>query len=187
MLANLITLFQNGLASTWNGVREIQNDPTSDTALAVLVTMSPEVGMAVESTSMAVEPLVSSTFARVSSWAKNLFSSRSSAPSKPGDYVRSNQNPVQRTLPKDSHGVMQPDSQYPHSQLGRSTKSHGAQPQAVEWNYDGQGRLVPQRQIDFTDHNFPGNHVDPHQHTLTPVNPDNPLGGGFTRGAAESL
>jgi len=105
----------------------------------------------------------------------------------PGEYVRSNSPAVQRTLPKNKHGVLEPDVNVPHTQLGRSTRSHGAQPQAREWMRDSKGRLVPKRDIDFTDHNFPDIHPMPHQHKLTPVNPNNPVGGGFNRGKPEPL
>ncbi|ADB15577.1 hypothetical protein Psta_0892 [Pirellula staleyi DSM 6068] len=53
--------------------------------------------------------------------------------------------------------------------------------------YDEKGRLVPTRDIDFTDHGYPEIHPDPHQHNLTPANPDNPIGGGFHRGPAIPL
>jgi RHS repeat-associated protein len=104
-----------------------------------------------------------------------------------GAYVKSNAPAVQRTLPKDKNGILQPDVDVPHTHLGRSTKSHGAGPQAREWMYDDKGRLVPTRDIDFTDHNMPSIHPNPHQHTLTPANPKNPVGGGFHRGDSEPL
>jgi hypothetical protein len=107
------------------------------------------------------------------------------APNNAGSYVRSDAPGVQRTLPKDKYGVLQPDVDVPHTQLGRSTKSHGAEPQAREWMYDDKGRLVPTRDLDFTDHNFPDIHPNPHQHKLTPVNPNNPVGGGLKRGNPE--
>jgi hypothetical protein len=93
------------------------------------------------------------------------------APNNAGSYVRSDAPGVQRSLPKDKYGVLQPDVDVPHTQLGRSTKSHGAEPQAREWKYDDKGRLVPNRDLDFTDHNFPDIHSNPHQHKLAPVNP----------------
>lgn len=104
-----------------------------------------------------------------------------------GAYVKSDAPAVQRTLPKDKNGILQPDVDAPHTQLGRSTKSHGAEPQAREWMYDDKGRLVPTRDIDFTDHNMPSIHPNPHQHTLLPANPNNPVGGGFHRGDPEPL
>lgn len=104
-----------------------------------------------------------------------------------GAYVTANAPAVQRTLPKDKNGILQPDVDAPHTQLGRSTRSHGAEPQAREWMYDSQGRLVPTRDIDFTDHNMPSIHPNPHQHTLTPANPNNPVRGGFHRGMPKPL
>ena len=98
-----------------------------------------------------------------------------------GTYVKSDAPDVQRSLPKDKNGIMQPDSEYPHTQLGRSTPSHGSEPQARQWGFDEQGRLIPQLDIDFTNHGTPSIHPDLHVHTLTPVNPKNPLGGGFIR------
>ncbi len=108
-------------------------------------------------------------------------------PSNTGAYVKSKAPAVQRTLPKDKNGILQPDVDSPHTQLGRSTRSHGAEPQAREWMQDSQGRLVPTKDIDFTDHGFPAIHPNPHQHTLTPANPSNPIGGGFHRSAPEPL
>ena len=105
----------------------------------------------------------------------------------PGAYVKSNSPAVQRTLPKDKNGILQPDTDVPHSQLGRSTRSHGAEPQAREWMYDESGRLVPKRDIDFTDHGMPSIHPDPHQHTLTPQNPEQPVRGGLHRSDPEPL
>jgi len=109
------------------------------------------------------------------------------APSNAGSYVRSDSVATQRTLPKDKYGVLEPDVAVPHTQLGRSTKSHGAEPQAREWMFDSNERLVPTRDIDFTDHGFPSIHPNPHQHTLTPINSTNPIGGGFGRGVALPL
>jgi uncharacterized protein RhaS with RHS repeats len=109
------------------------------------------------------------------------------ATSNAGAYVKSNTPAVQRTLPKDKNGILQPDVDVPHTQLGRSTKSHGSEPQAREWMHDDKGRLVPTRDIDFTDHNMPSIHPNPHQHTLTPTNQRNPVGGGFHRGDPELL
>ncbi len=115
------------------------------------------------------------------------FWQSSNAANNAGAYVKSNAPAVQRTLPKDKNGILQPDVDVPHTQLGRSTKSHGAEPQARKWMYDGKGRLVPTRDIDFTDHNMPSIHPNPHQHTLTPANPSNPVGGGFHRGDPDPL
>jgi uncharacterized protein len=98
------------------------------------------------------------------------------APSNAGAYVKSNSPAVQRTLPKDKNGILQPDVDVPHTQLGQSTKSHGAEPQAREWMYDDKGRLVPSRDIDFTDHNKPSIHPNPHQQTRTTLLEEDSIG-----------
>lgn len=90
-----------------------------------------------------------------------------------------------RTLPRDKHGVPVPDSPYPHTQLGRSPSKYGAEPQAREWGYGSNGKLQPQRDIDFTDHGTPSIHPNPHQHRLTPNNPAIAPQGGYKRGPPE--
>ncbi len=107
--------------------------------------------------------------------------------SNAGTYVESNAPVLQRPLPKNKYGVLQPDTNVPHTQLGRSTPSHGSEPQAREWMWDSRGNLVPVRDIDFSDHNMPTIHPKPHQHELTPANPAKPLEGGFHRGKPEPL
>jgi hypothetical protein len=100
---------------------------------------------------------------------------------KPGNYTPN------RTLPRTKNGEPMPDENVPHTQLGRSPQKYGQEPQAREWMYDKSGKLVPKRDIDFTDHNFPNDHTDPHQHTLTPNNPQLAPKGGYERGDPEPL
>lgn len=47
---------------------------------------------------------------------------------KPGSYT------PDRTLPTDKKDVPTPDSQYPHTQLGRSKPKYGSEAQAIEWD-----------------------------------------------------
>ncbi|MDI2113957.1 PAAR domain-containing protein [Commensalibacter nepenthis] len=78
-----------------------------------------------------------------------------------------NINPPDRSLPMDKHGRMLPDREYPHTQYAikkSKSKPGSSYPQAREWDYDKNGKLVPKRDIDFTDHNRPSIHTDPHQH-----------------------
>ncbi len=101
---------------------------------------------------------------------------------KPGSYTSD------RTLPTDKHGVPLPDSDLPHTQLGRSKPKYGSEPQAREWGYGSNGNLQPKRDIDFTDHGYPDAHPHvPHQHTLTPNNPKLAPKGGYQRGPGEPL
>ena len=93
-----------------------------------------------------------------------------------------------RTLPTDKQGVPTTDINAPHTQLGRSKDKYGAEPQAREWDYGSNGKLQPKKDIDFTDHGYPNAHPDvPHQHKLTPNNPDLAPIGGYRRGKAEPL
>ncbi|MFO0621701.1 MAG: hypothetical protein U0745_09915 [Polyangia bacterium] len=92
-----------------------------------------------------------------------------------------------RTLPTDKLGVPVPDSSFPHTQLGRSKPKYGAEPQAREWQHGSNGQLQPTRDIDFSDHGTPGIHPKPHQHDLSPNNPDLAPQGGFRRGPAKPL
>lgn len=101
--------------------------------------------------------------------------------SKSGRYI------PDRVLPRSKHGDPLPDADLPHSQLGRSPKKYGNEPQAREWGYNDKGNLVPKRDIDFSDHNFPDIHPNPHQHTLTPNNPATAPRGGYRRGDPEPL
>ncbi len=76
-------------------------------------------------------------------------------------------------------GVPIPDTDVPHTQLGTRDGRSGKYPQAREFGYDG----VPVRLIDFTDHGYPENHTNPHQHKYKP----NPTGGTPIRGSAEPV
>ncbi|HEV7923394.1 MAG TPA: RHS repeat-associated core domain-containing protein [Thermoanaerobaculia bacterium] len=73
-------------------------------------------------------------------------------------------------LPRDKHGNEMPDPEAagrPHTQLGTRTdptKGEASYPQAREWNGHGRGG----RRIDFSDHNDPTIHPDPHQHVIEP-------------------
>jgi len=102
-------------------------------------------------------------------------------PPKPGNYT------PDRTLPRTPKGDPIPDTDVPHTQLGRSPAKYGNEPQAREWMNDENGRLVPKRDIDFTDHNMPNQHPNPHQHTLEPNNPNTAPKGGMQRGVPEPL
>lgn len=75
---------------------------------------------------------------------------------KTGSYIPA------RTLPTDGYGVPTPDAPYPHTQLGRSKPKYGSEPQAREWDYGSNGKLQPQRDIDFSDHGTPSVHTNPH-------------------------
>jgi len=99
-----------------------------------------------------------------------------SAPAPPGTYT------PERTLPTDKRGVPVPDTNAPHTQLGRSKDKYGAEPQGREWGYGENGELQPLRDIDFTDHGTPDIHPNPHQHPLTPNNPKIAPKGGYQRG-----
>jgi len=79
----------------------------------------------------------------------------------------------ERSLPRDKYGNPIPDVDAPHPQLGTKSGRHGYYTQAREWAYNTNGKLVPIRDIDFTDHGRPQNHPNPHQHDYIP----NPTGG----------
>ena len=82
-----------------------------------------------------------------------------------------------RKLPRDKHGNNIPDTNVPHTQLGTKKGRNGDYTQAREWGYDSNGKLVPKRDIDFTDHGRPSNHPNPHQHRYI----ENPTGGTMKR------
>jgi hypothetical protein len=72
-----------------------------------------------------------------------------------------------RPLPRDKDGNPIPETDAPHTQLGQrdSTSKPGTKyPQAREFDKDGN----PVRDIDFTDHDRPNKHPNPHQHKHTP-------------------
>ncbi len=84
-----------------------------------------------------------------------------------------------RPLPQDQHGVKTPDTDAPHTQLGKESGSKGKYTQAREFDENGQ----PVRDIDFTDHGRPHNHTNPHQHRYK----ENPTGGTKQRAEAEPV
>lgn len=84
-----------------------------------------------------------------------------------------------RPLPRDGVGNDLPDSEFPHTQLGWRKSRKEPYPQARE--FADNGEVV--RTIDFTDHNKPDLHTNPHQHRAVP----NPTGGTAQRGDPEPL
>ena len=96
-------------------------------------------------------------------------------PSSPGDAF------PDRELPRDNHGrpVPDPEATGPHTQLGTHKGRRSVYPQAREFDKNGN----PTRDIDFTDHDRPRQHTNPHQHTYRP----NPTGGSPQRGPAEPV
>ena len=82
------------------------------------------------------------------------------------------------TLRRDTNGRPQPDPEAagsPHSQLGTRKDSSTGEPR--EFDADGK----PVRDVDFTDHNRPQNHDNPHQHKFEQVS------GSYKRMPAEPL
>lgn len=70
-----------------------------------------------------------------------------------------------RPLPRHPRtGEPVPDSDAPHTQLGTRDGTKGKYPQARE--FDAQGK--PVKDIDFTDHDKPKKHPNPHQHKYKP-------------------
>ena len=88
-----------------------------------------------------------------------------------------------RALPRDKYGNPTPDADVPHTQLGTRSGRNGDYTQGREWGYDANGKLVPKRDIDFTDHGRPQNHPNPHQHDWVP----NPTGGTPQHGPTKPL
>jgi len=86
-----------------------------------------------------------------------------------------------RKLLRDEKGnpVPDKDTEGPHTQLGRNVERNGKYNQAREFDKDGK----PVRDIDFTDHGRPQNHLDPHQHRYVP----NQTGGTPMHGPMEGL
>ncbi|MFI6713634.1 RHS repeat-associated core domain-containing protein, partial [Nonomuraea sp. NPDC050478] len=84
-----------------------------------------------------------------------------------------------RKLPRDKHGNPQPESRYPHTQLGRKQGRRENYPQARKFGDNGE----VMKDYDFTDHGRPDvpGHENPHQHRYE----DNPTGGNKKRGPAE--
>ncbi len=89
-----------------------------------------------------------------------------------------------RLLPRTKGGDPVPDSDLPHTQLG---KGKGGYPQAREWGEGENGKVCPKYDYDFTDHGTPEYHPNPHQHPLKPNNPATAPKGGYKRGGAEPL
>ncbi len=83
-----------------------------------------------------------------------------------------------RPLPLDGNGVHIPDTDAPHTQLG-TRNGRRRYRQAREFDKDGK----PVRDIDFTDHNYPHLHPNPHQHRWE----ENQTGGSLQRGDPEPL
>lgn len=86
-----------------------------------------------------------------------------------------------RPLPLTDDGIPIPDTDAPHTQLGTkdSKRRGGKYPQARE--FDGNGK--PIKTIDFTDHEKPHNHPNPHEHSCDP----NSTGGTPKRGDPKPL
>ncbi len=102
---------------------------------------------------------------------------------KEGGKDKTDESYKNRSLPRDKHGNPVPDVDAPHTQLGMKKGRKGDYLQGREWGYDDNGKLVPKRDIDFTDHGRPGNHPNPHQHDFVP----NPTGGTLQHGPAKPL
>ncbi len=84
-----------------------------------------------------------------------------------------------RPLPITEDGIPLPETDAPHTELGTRDGSKGKYPQAREFDKHGK----PVRDIDFTDHGYPKNHLNPHQHSPAP----NPTGGTPQRGKPEPV
>ena len=93
-----------------------------------------------------------------------------------------------RQIPRTKHGDPIPDVDVPHTQLGQRIDNGITYDQAVEWmpKPDGSG-IRATRRIDFSDHGFPADHPNPHQHILKPNNPKIDPKGGYTPGPPEPL
>lgn len=87
-----------------------------------------------------------------------------------------------RPLPRDEkHKTPSPDieAEGPYTQLGMKEGRRGSYPQAREFDAEGK----PIRDIDFTDHDRPDLHTNPHQHRYKP----NQTGGTLKREDAEPM
>lgn len=82
-----------------------------------------------------------------------------------------------RKLPRDKYGNPVPDVDKPHTQIGTKKGRKETYTQAREWNYDSDGNLKIQKDIDFTDHGRPKDHHNPHQHNYI----ENSTGGTMQR------
>ncbi len=85
----------------------------------------------------------------------------------------------ERELPRDLRTKEPiPDVNRPHTQIGEIVSKKGYRyTQARVWGYDNEGKLVHQKDIDFTDHGYPDQHPNPHQHRYVP----NATGGTLKR------
>ncbi|MDN3505430.1 MAG: RHS repeat-associated core domain-containing protein [Rhabdochlamydiaceae bacterium] len=87
-----------------------------------------------------------------------------------------------RSLPKDEHGEAIPDTDAPHTQLGKRQSKRTGEVYTQCREFDETGKKI--RDIDFTDHGLPKNHSNPHQHKWEP----NSTGGSLKRSSkAETL
>ncbi|HGM5959996.1 TPA: RHS repeat-associated core domain-containing protein [Stenotrophomonas maltophilia] len=104
----------------------------------------------------------------------------SSKPESAGGEGSGNRFP-DRDLPRDQHGNPTPDpgAKGPHTQLGQKDGRKSRYDQARE--FDGDGK--PVKDIDFTDHGRPSQHVNPHEHPYVP----NKTGGTPMRGDERPL
>ena len=88
-----------------------------------------------------------------------------------------------RPLPTDENGVFIPDSDSPHTQLGKKDGKKGKYPKAREFGKDGK----PVRDIDFTDHGKGKNHPDPHDCPHQHRWEENSTGGSLKKGDHERV
>jgi len=94
----------------------------------------------------------------------------------------------ERPLPRTKHGDPMPDSDAPHTQLGQRDDGYGSYNQARTWEVNPNGNgVTTTKDIDFSNHNSPDIHPNPHQHTLTPNNHKTAPKGGYQRGGPEPL
>jgi len=99
-----------------------------------------------------------------------------------GDATNSNKRSIytpDRSLPRTPDGIPIPDADAPHTQLGTQEGRKHKYPQAREFDEKGN----PVRDIDFTDHGRPQDHVNPHEHPYE----DNPTGGTPQRGDSQPV
>ena len=94
----------------------------------------------------------------------------------------------ERSLPRSRYGDPIPDVDVPHTQLGKRDDGYGPYNQARTWEMRCNGKgITATIDIDFSDHGSPSSHSKPHQHRLTPNNPNIAPRGGYRRGDPESL
>jgi RHS repeat-associated protein len=91
-----------------------------------------------------------------------------------------------RELPRTKHGDPIPDTDVPHTQLGKRDDGYGPYNQARTWEQNTNGKgITATEDIDFSDHRSPDIHPNPHKHKLTPNNPKTAPKGGYKRGSPE--